>query len=134
MQFVLFVSVCYFYSKLKKLQKQLVKFNIFLICGYCDLQFFKMVTNRTGLKDESSILRTFQIWPYSHIVSPEKLTRAGFFYLNYVDVTKCAFCDGITANWEVGDDLKHFPSCPYVKSVILPRLQWNEFTKGSIER
>ncbi|KAG5900534.1 hypothetical protein JTB14_022841 [Gonioctena quinquepunctata] len=73
-------------------------------------------------------LASFENWPVSNIVSPERLARAGFYYLKEADNTKCAVCKGVVRAWEPGDDpdaehQRHFPNCPFVISVINPRLQ-----------
>lgn len=67
-------------------------------------------------------------WPVPEIVSPESLARAGFYFLQHSDKTKCAFCDGVVGSWEAGDDpdrehKRHFPACPFVQTVINERLR-----------
>lgn len=84
--------------------------------------------NSHSLMHEAVRLQSFENWPVSHIVTPENLARAGFYYLKERDKTKCAFCDGIVVAWEVGDDpdhehKRHFPRCSFVQSVINPRLE-----------
>lgn len=80
-----------------------------------------------GYRDESARLNSFQNWPVPHIVTPEALARAGFYYINSDDNARCAFCSGTVAAWEPHDDpdkehKKYFPNCPYVISTINPRL------------
>ncbi|XP_076060628.1 putative inhibitor of apoptosis [Oratosquilla oratoria] len=58
---------------------------------------------------------TFLNWSVSY-VSPDRLAKAGFFYLRTADHVQCAFCKGIVGFWEEGDDpeqehKKHFPHC-----------------------
>ncbi|XP_076052351.1 inhibitor of apoptosis protein-like [Oratosquilla oratoria] len=71
----------------------------------------------SSLYIESVRLATFVGWPSSHILTPDQLARAGFFYLRSEDHTQCSFCKGIVGYWEAGDDpeLEHqrlFPACP----------------------
>lgn len=45
------------------------------------------------------------------------MAKAGFYYLNETDHVCCAWCQGVIAKWEVGDDpftehLRFFPACP----------------------
>jgi baculoviral IAP repeat-containing protein 2/3 len=87
-------------------------------------------TTSDSMKDEATRLKTFKKWPIPHIVSPESLARAGFYYLNTGDTTKCAFCKGVVRAWEVGDDpdrehKRHFEDCPFVLTEIVPRLNPN---------
>ncbi|XP_018331076.1 death-associated inhibitor of apoptosis 2 [Agrilus planipennis] len=89
----------------------------------CDTPEF----NPEILKDESVRLQTYTNWPKSDVVTPESLARAGFYYLKHQDKTKCAFCRGVCVGWEVDDNpdkehQRHFPRCPFVQTVINPRL------------
>ncbi|RZC18428.1 inhibitor of apoptosis 2 [Asbolus verrucosus] len=82
------------------------------------------------MKDEAMRLKTFKKWPIPQIVNPESLARAGFYYLNTGDNTKCAFCKGVVRAWEMGDDpdrehKRHFEDCPFVLTEIIPRLNLN---------
>ncbi|CAH1183237.1 unnamed protein product [Phaedon cochleariae] len=93
---------------------------------------------------ESAAMRlaSFENWPVSNIVSPERLARAGFYYFGDGDNTKCAFCKGVVRAWEPGDDpdtehQRHFPQCPYVIEVINPRLRISGYeapNSSSIEK
>lgn len=81
--------------------------------------------------NEAVRLQSFRNWPISHIVTPESLARAGFCYLNHNNTAFCIHCNGFIDNWKSGDDpdTKHrrlFPNCPFVRSVILPRLGIHE--------
>lgn len=72
-------------------------------------------------------LASFDNWPAINIVSPERLARAGFYYLKEGDNTKCAFCKGVVRAWVSGDDpdvehQRHFPTCSFVLNTINPRL------------
>lgn len=72
-----------------------------------DFPDYRRVTDR---------LATYKNWPNPH-VSPESLARAGFYYLNDSDKVKCAWCSGIVAEWELGDNAfdehkRLFPNCP----------------------
>lgn len=49
-------------------------------------------------------------------ISPQKLAKAGFYYFNELDHVRCAYCQGVIAKWETGDDpftehLRFFPTC-----------------------
>lgn len=57
-----------------------------------------------GLKQEETRLESFQNWPASSVVTGARLARAGFYFLNYEDKVRCAFCGGIVGCWEAGDD------------------------------
>lgn len=68
------------------------------------------------LKNEQYRLLTFNNWPVPFI-SPQSLAKAGFYYFNQTDHVRCAWCHGIIAKWEVGDNpftehLRLFPTCP----------------------
>ncbi|XP_031630939.1 death-associated inhibitor of apoptosis 2-like isoform X2 [Contarinia nasturtii] len=68
------------------------------------------------LMNEQCRLSTFTNWPVPYI-SPQTLAKAGFYYFNNTDQVKCAWCQGVIAKWEVGDNpftehLKFFPNCP----------------------
>lgn len=72
----------------------------------------------TELKREDCRLATYVNWPLSHI-SPSALAKAGFYYTYQSDQVKCAWCEGVIGQWEVGDDpfaehLKFFPTCAKV--------------------
>ncbi|KAK2587173.1 hypothetical protein KPH14_002922, partial [Odynerus spinipes] len=63
-------------------------------------------------------LESFANWPISNVVSPERLAKAGFYYLQQADLVECAFCRGIILKWEPGDDPErehriHFPNCDF---------------------
>lgn len=50
-------------------------------------------------------------------MTPRSLARAGFYYYDQSDHVRCAWCQGVIAKWEQGDDpfvehSKFFPSCP----------------------
>lgn len=50
-------------------------------------------------------------------IAPQLLAKAGFYYINNTDHVKCAWCQGVIAKWEVGDNpftehLRFFPECP----------------------
>ncbi|XP_054005935.1 putative inhibitor of apoptosis [Hylaeus anthracinus] len=61
---------------------------------------------------------SFVNWPISSIVSPEKLAKAGFYYLQCNDKVQCAYCGCIMEEWESNNDpyeehRKHFPECDF---------------------
>ncbi|XP_058462340.1 death-associated inhibitor of apoptosis 2 [Malaya genurostris] len=72
------------------------------------------------LKREECRLATFATWPVAHI-SPNSLAKAGLYYTYNSDQVKCAWCEGVIGQWEVGDEpfrehQKFFPNCPKVMS------------------
>lgn len=82
------------------------------------------------MTNEQTRLSTFSNWPFTNIVKPETLAKAGFYYLKQRDLTKCAYCHGIVGAWQKEDipDVEHqryFPTCSYVLSDILPRILEN---------
>lgn len=86
------------------------------------------------MKNETARLKSFAKWPKPEMVSPESLARAGFYYLNTGDNTKCAFCEGVVRAWEFGENpdrehKRHFPHCPFVLSTITPRLNTDSEVK-----
>ncbi|XP_012151449.1 death-associated inhibitor of apoptosis 2 isoform X2 [Megachile rotundata] len=69
-------------------------------------------------KTMSQRLQTFNNWPISSIISPEKLAKAGFYYLQREDMVECVYCGGILQKWELGDDpdkehIINFPKCDF---------------------
>ncbi|PSN55333.1 Death-associated inhibitor of apoptosis 2 [Blattella germanica] len=71
----------------------------------------------SAYRSEEARLQSFRTWPISYIVAPERLAKAGFYYLQEGDKVQCAFCSGIVGHWEACDDpavehRRHFPSCP----------------------
>lgn len=68
------------------------------------------------LMNEQVRLATYVNWPVSFIM-PQSLAKAGFYYFNQTDHVRCAWCQGVIAKWEVGDNpftehLRFFPNCP----------------------
>lgn len=48
------------------------------------------------------------------------MAKAGFYYFNQSDRVRCAWCKGVIAKWEVGDNpftehLRFFPNCPWAQ-------------------
>lgn len=73
---------------------------------------YSMLTNR---------LSTFDDWPMSLPIRPEKLAEAGFFYLGSGDRTSCFFCGVVLKHWMPGDDpwrehAKWYSDCHYLRS------------------
>lgn len=67
-------------------------------------------------KNEQIRVSTFKNWPVSFI-SAAAVAKAGFYYINRLDQVKCAWCQGVIGQWEVGDDpfyehRKYFGHCP----------------------
>lgn len=90
-------------------------------------------------------LETFEnVWRYSHIVSPENLSRAGFFYLGFDDYVQCSFCKIVLHDWKSNDKplRKHItarPKCPFVlgrdgtNSPKMPRSKRNQGTQTDLD-
>ncbi|XP_030375195.1 death-associated inhibitor of apoptosis 2 [Scaptodrosophila lebanonensis] len=71
------------------------------------------------LLQEANRLKTFKNWPNPNI-TPQALAKAGFYYLNRADQVKCAWCNGVVAQWEKNDNAfdehqRFFPNCPRVQ-------------------
>ncbi|XP_062570422.1 putative inhibitor of apoptosis [Saccostrea cucullata] len=65
-------------------------------------------------------MASFKNWPISGIVSPNDLSKAGFYYNGANDTVCCFFCGGKLAEWKRGDDpwIEHahwFPNCQFVQ-------------------
>lgn len=79
----------------------------------------RVKVSQLNYKNESVRLATFKNWPNTNI-DPESLAKAGFYYFNVQDQVKCAWCSGIIAKWEKGDNAfdehnRFFPNCPRVQ-------------------
>ena len=62
---------------------------------------------------------SFRGWPLSN-PSPEALARAGFFFLDRLDLVECAFCGTQLGCWQAEDDpmeehRRRCPLCPLVR-------------------
>ena len=73
-----------------------------------------------AMKLESKRLESFTDWPTRSYARPEKLAKAGLYYLGIADRVKCAFCNGILRNWEPRDEpkMEHrklFPNCAFLR-------------------
>lgn len=49
-------------------------------------------------------------------ILPQLLAKAGFYYFHQTDHVRCAWCQGVIAKWEEGDNpftehLRFFPHC-----------------------
>ncbi|XP_015599777.1 baculoviral IAP repeat-containing protein 7-A [Cephus cinctus] len=69
-------------------------------------------------RTEAQRLQSFTNWPIPSIISPERLAKSGFYYLQQADVVECAFCRGVIRKWEAGDDPDRvhrisFPTCDF---------------------
>lgn len=85
--------------------------------------------------------QTFADWPITYM-DPDKLARAGFYYLKTKDHVQCAFCGGIVGFWDMGDvpeeeHKKHFPNCPFVSGTVtgnVPATASSETNEGHLYR
>ncbi|RWS22316.1 baculoviral IAP repeat-containing protein 1-like isoform X1 [Leptotrombidium deliense] len=62
--------------------------------------------------------QSFGNWK-ADFISPENLSRAGFYYTGIADNVRCFACNGLLYSWKVGDDplqqhRKHFSKCFFV--------------------
>ena len=73
------------------------------------------------MNTELGRLATFHNWAKFSIVTPEKLAKAGFFFVGPWDRVQCAFCYGKLEKWVLGDEpahehKKHFGSrCKFIR-------------------
>lgn len=74
-------------------------------------------------KDQSKRLESFQAvsWQQHLAATPDKLAKAGFYYIGPSDRVKCGYCGGKLKNWQptdsaVEEHVKHFPDCSFVKT------------------
>ncbi|XP_076037223.1 baculoviral IAP repeat-containing protein 7-like [Oratosquilla oratoria] len=72
-----------------------------------------------SLRYEKERLATFVNWPVEWL-SPQQLSKDGFYYLRTEDHVACFFCRGIVGSWDPGDTargehMRYFPQCPFVK-------------------
>lgn len=67
---------------------------------------------------EKNRLRTFKNWPVD-FVTPEELSKAGFYYLLHSDQVKCFECKITLFNWEFGDQaiIEHYKNNPKCKLI-----------------
>ena len=70
-------------------------------------------------QNEQTRLDSFKKWPFSFVIKPSNLSKAGFFYAGPGDVVTCFQCNGTLANWDPKDDpvISHaqsFPKCAYI--------------------
>ena len=87
-----------------------------------DKEMDSLIPLNSTMGDEIRRLETFKRWPKSHIVKPQSLAQAGFYYTNRDDYVQCAYCLGSIYNWMLGDNAMEehrrlFPNCGFVKRV-----------------
>ena len=61
-------------------------------------------------------------WPCHLDATPDKLTKAGFYYNGPPDRVKCAYCGGKLKNWQPRDSaieehINYFPDCEFVQNI-----------------
>ncbi|KAH9490461.1 hypothetical protein Btru_033921 [Bulinus truncatus] len=76
-------------------------------------------------------LQSLSNWPISHIIHPNVLADAGFFYAGYADCVRCFHCGLGLKSWKAGDDLyvehsRYRPSCTFLQSVLPAKLILNQ--------
>ena len=77
------------------------------------------LTERIKLKSEQVRLATFKNWPTTAPVTPDDLSRDGFYCLMKEDHVKCIFCNLVLKCWDKGDVVrtehnKFNPNCPFL--------------------
>jgi len=82
---------------------------------------FNKMTVCDEKKNASYRLATFDAWPMEFAVSKRALAAAGFYYLQYGDNVKCAYCSLEMVDWKEGDDPmkdheRYSPRCPFVRA------------------
>ncbi|XP_053389602.1 E3 ubiquitin-protein ligase XIAP-like [Mercenaria mercenaria] len=89
-----------------------------------EIQHFPGITNEQPKHPDYATrgvrLSSFSQWPLGHVMKPEDLAEAGFFFCGMQDLVRCFFCGGGMKNWEYGDSpwIEHarwFPTCAYLK-------------------
>lgn len=77
-----------------------------------------MVTTTVNKQVYLTRLKTYETWPNPQI-SPKRLCKAGFYYIQTADIVRCAFCNVEGYNWERNDDpledhRRWKPDCPFI--------------------
>ncbi|XP_053396663.1 baculoviral IAP repeat-containing protein 3-like isoform X2 [Mercenaria mercenaria] len=89
-----------------------------------EIQHFPGITNEQPKHPDYATrgvrLSSFSQWQLGHVMKPEDLAEAGFFFCGMQDLVRCFFCGGGMKNWEYGDSpwIEHarwFPTCAYLK-------------------
>jgi len=77
----------------------------------------------SGLMSNRERFATFESWPLDFL-SPQRMSKCGFFYTRRGDIVKCAYCGVEIGDWLIDDDpwnehFKHSPSCSFVKDNLI---------------
>ena len=56
------------------------------------------------MSSEEARLRSFLRWPYSNLIQPLDLAKAGMYFIGPGDLVQCAFCQGKLEGWSRGDN------------------------------
>ena len=77
--------------------------------------------DKRNVLSESYRLASFASWPMEFAVPKESVAAAGFYYLQYDDNLKCAYCSLELIDWKEGDDPmkdheRYSPRCPFVRA------------------
>ncbi|GFX47662.1 e3 ubiquitin-protein ligase XIAP [Trichonephila clavipes] len=82
---------------------------------------------------EEERIKSFKSWKVHYPVDPNRLAKAGFYYIGNEDEVVCFSCHGHIKNWNFGDVVfkKHselFPNCDFVnnRSSNVPIIQFNK--------
>ncbi|KAH9490459.1 hypothetical protein Btru_033919 [Bulinus truncatus] len=71
-------------------------------------------------------LESLQNWSFTHIITPEVMAMAGFFYAGYADCVRCFQCGLGLRSWKIGDDIyiehtRYRPTCPFLQFQLQSR-------------
>ncbi|XP_053389606.1 baculoviral IAP repeat-containing protein 7-like [Mercenaria mercenaria] len=89
-----------------------------------EIQYFPGITNEKPKHPDFAIRRarlsSFSQWTKGHVMKPEDLAEAGFYFSGVRDFVRCFFCGGGLKNWEYGDSpwiehARRFSTCAYIK-------------------
>lgn len=81
-----------------------------------------ILNTNLNLKSEKDRIKTFKNWSSKRFTNIGWLAAAGFYYFDYEDVVRCAFCNITLRNWREEDDPydehnRWAPSCPYLNGI-----------------
>ncbi|KAH9525182.1 hypothetical protein Btru_000556 [Bulinus truncatus] len=71
-------------------------------------------------------LESLQNWSFTHIITPNVMAKAGFFYAGYADCVRCFQCGLGLRSWKIGDDIytehtRYRPTCPFLQFQLQSR-------------
>lgn len=74
-------------------------------------------------ENEQTRIESFKKWPFSFLLNPKDLARAGFFFNGPGDIVTCFQCNGTLANWDpkhdpINQHAKFFPNCIFISELV----------------